>query len=70
MIRSRAGCVKDAYGAGSAGRAPARSQTRPARSQNPAAIRGQGADSRTPKTRPTTGPNLLKRTLAVTDRYR
>src|SRR5262249_6812882 len=40
MIGSRAGRVKDAYGAGYAGRAPARSWTRPARSQHPADIRG------------------------------
>src|SRR5215471_17044353 len=57
MIGSPAGRVKDAYGAGYAGRAPARSWTRPARSQNPAAIGGQGADSGTPQTGPTAGPS-------------
>ena len=42
MIGSRAGRVKDAYGAGYAGRAPARSLTRPPRPHGTGSYAGKG----------------------------
>jgi len=69
MIGSRAGCVKDACGAGYAGRAPARSWTRlPARRTRQ--LSGAGSRLRHTQNKANHGPEPLKRTLAVTDRYR
>jgi hypothetical protein len=70
MIGSRTGCVKDAHGAGYAGRAPARvlDPVRPL--AEPGSYRGAGSRLRHTPNQGNHGPKPLKRTLAVTGRYR
>jgi len=69
MIGSRAGCVKDAYGAGYAGRAPARSWTRPPARRTRQLSGGRERLWHT-RNQGNHGPKPLKRTLAVAGRYR
>jgi len=70
MIGSRAGCVKDAHGAGYTGRAPA-PVLDPARPlAEPGSYQGAGSRLRHTRNQDNHGPKPLKRTLAVTDRYR